>query len=139
MDNWEIELTKFLDSVTATVEQFFDEVGQVVEEAAHDFQTEVLDELELFMEEIIAPMMDVEIDISVDIHTSDSRSFDSFEDFFDDSDFDINPKITPSANHHPACMNCQHFHGRIYNGVPLICGMHPDGWEGEDCPDWETD
>jgi hypothetical protein len=136
MDNWETELTKFLDSVTETVEQFFDEVGQAVEEAAQDFQTEVLDELEIFLREVIEPFIDIEIDISVDIRTSDGRSF---EELFDESDFDFNPKITPSAEFHPACINCQHFHGRIYNGVPLICGMHPHGWEGEDCPDWEAD
>jgi len=43
----------------------------------------------------------------------------------------------PSARHHSACIGCQHYHGYIYGNQLLVCGMHPYGWEGDSCPDWE--
>lgn len=33
------------------------------------------------------------------------------------------------------CRNCRHYHGRQYNGVLLVCGMHPYG--DANCNDWE--
>jgi hypothetical protein len=44
-----------------------------------------------------------------------------------------------------ACIGCRHYHGQAYglqreNRVPLICAMHPYGWqEGSPCPDWSAD
>lgn len=37
-----------------------------------------------------------------------------------------------------SCLGCKHFHGVIYNGVPLICAIHPHSVDREDCPDWEN-
>jgi hypothetical protein len=36
-----------------------------------------------------------------------------------------------------ACRGCRNFHGIKYEGVILICGIHPHGVEGEHCPDFE--
>ncbi len=128
MENWDKSFAEFLTSFTDTVEQFFEEAGQVAEEITRDLQGEIVDELELFWREVIEPFLDIELNI--DIHSADSL----FDDFLAD---ELNPRIQPSATYHPACINCRHFHGRIYGGTPLICGMHPYGWEGERCPDWE--
>jgi hypothetical protein len=46
--------------------------------------------------------------------------------------------VTPSKTTHPACINCLHYHGHQYGDTLLVCGMHPYGWDGEDCPDWEN-
>lgn len=35
------------------------------------------------------------------------------------------------------CRGCQHYHGRVYGGNLLVCGMHPYGVEGDRCADWE--
>jgi len=35
------------------------------------------------------------------------------------------------------CQSCRHLHGVVYNSVPFICGIHPYGWQGDGCPDWE--
>lgn len=35
------------------------------------------------------------------------------------------------------CGGCRHWHGQVYNGVPLICAMHPYGPDAEACSDWE--
>jgi len=41
-----------------------------------------------------------------------------------------------------ACKGCRHFHGQTYFGEKgastLICGMHPYGWQHENCPDYES-
>lgn len=34
------------------------------------------------------------------------------------------------------CNHCRYFHGHQYNGIDLVCGVHPSGWEGDECPDW---
>lgn len=38
-----------------------------------------------------------------------------------------------------ACRGCQHYHGRVYGGHQLICGMHPYGVEGDYCDDWQAE
>lgn len=46
--------------------------------------------------------------------------------------------VEPILNQHPACVGCHHYHGQSYGGVPLVCAMHPYGWDAENCPDWES-
>lgn len=36
-----------------------------------------------------------------------------------------------------SCVGCKNYHGEIYGGNQLICGMHPYGWDDQDCPDFE--
>ena len=45
--------------------------------------------------------------------------------------------IEPGQGQQTACVGCCHYHGRVYNGNLLVCGMHPYGWEGDKCPDWD--
>ncbi len=35
------------------------------------------------------------------------------------------------------CRGCRNFHGIKYQGVMLVCGIHPSGVEGNTCPDFE--
>ncbi len=35
------------------------------------------------------------------------------------------------------CSGCKYFHGVNYNGVDLICSLHPHGVDTNTCPDWE--
>jgi hypothetical protein len=46
--------------------------------------------------------------------------------------------VEPILNDHPTCVGCRNYHGQSYNGQMLVCGMHPFGWDGEKCPDWES-
>ncbi|MEM7771188.1 MAG: hypothetical protein AAF327_11845 [Cyanobacteria bacterium P01_A01_bin.37] len=46
--------------------------------------------------------------------------------------------VDPTESKHAACVGCQHYHGRVYNDTLLVCGMHPYGWDGNTCPDWES-
>ncbi|WP_251960554.1 hypothetical protein [Nostoc commune] len=36
------------------------------------------------------------------------------------------------------CRGCKYFHGGVYNGVTLNCTIHPKGWQGDKCPDWQS-
>ncbi|MBW4519526.1 MAG: hypothetical protein KME16_07470 [Scytolyngbya sp. HA4215-MV1] len=45
---------------------------------------------------------------------------------------------TSALQEHPACVGCQHYHGQAYGGTLLVCGMHPYGWQEEQCPDWQS-
>lgn len=37
-----------------------------------------------------------------------------------------------------ACVGCRHYHGQSYGGTLLVCAMHPDGPESDQCPDWSN-
>lgn len=36
------------------------------------------------------------------------------------------------------CKGCTNYHGQTYGGNKLICGIHPYGWDGDECPDKES-
>jgi len=40
----------------------------------------------------------------------------------------IEPVPRPTPKH---CLGCIDFHGRMYGGDFLVCGIHPQGWKGE--------
>ena len=33
------------------------------------------------------------------------------------------------------CRTCKHYHGQIYQGVELVCAVHPYGYSGDTCLD----
>lgn len=45
--------------------------------------------------------------------------------------------VEPTAEQYPACIGCKNYHGSVYGGNIVVCGMHPYGWDSQDCPDWE--
>lgn len=36
------------------------------------------------------------------------------------------------------CRGCRYYHGLSYGGVTLNCTIHPDGYEDNQCPDWQS-
>jgi hypothetical protein len=36
-----------------------------------------------------------------------------------------------------ACIGCSNYHGVEYGGNMLVCGIHTQGWDGENCPDYQ--
>ena len=38
----------------------------------------------------------------------------------------------------PDCRTCRQHHGQIYGGVELVCGIHPYGYSGASCPDYQA-
>jgi hypothetical protein len=125
MDDWSKDLLNLLDTVTAEVEQFFQEMGEAIEMVA----TQVKDSVEEDLDQLLDGLEDLFEPIVI-VYTE----FDAIaEDFEPPSGY----KVDPTLDRHPACIGCHHYHGRAYGGNLLVCGMHPYGWEGRHCPDWE--
>lgn len=52
----------------------------------------------------------------------------------------IEQTVKPVINQHQPCIGCRHYHGEAYGENPemLVCGIHPFGYEADQCPDWES-
>ncbi|NJK28627.1 MAG: hypothetical protein HC925_09800 [Coleofasciculaceae cyanobacterium SM2_3_26] len=102
------------------IAQFADEVYEQVERA-------IATEADRLLEEWLEPFAELYVEV---------------EFYFEEGGAQMQPPATyemPSTHHHPACIGCRHYHGYAYNGNLLVCGMHPSGWEGDRCPDWESE
>jgi hypothetical protein len=127
MDDWSKEFFQMVDETIEAVDEVVTEVVITVETAVADFQKIVVSELDDNIPEW-REWFDIERDLF-----SDWEEIGRHTDFYD-----VYPVI-PSAENQPACVGCCHYHGQVYNGNLLVCGMHPSGWEDEKCPDWESD
>ena len=130
MEDWQKDLTEWMENVAVAVEGFVDEVGQSVETAAEDFQNDLAREIEQFLDNVFPPTIDISIE-------EDYQSYYYYHEYNEDPDFLLSPKIEATHNVHPACRGCIHYHGRLHGKQLLVCGMHPYGSSGESCPDWE--
>ena len=129
-ENFSPDFSVFLEAIALSFEDFLVEINQTIEEVADTFQRELSQEIELFWQDFVVPLIDLEID--------GENHLDFTNNFADDSDNWLNPKIEASSTTYPACVGCANYHGRLYNGTPLVCGFHPYGVEGNHCPDWQN-
>lgn len=142
MNDWQQEWWKQIEKAAADVEGFFAEVGKVTESLVDEVGEKVGLSLEQFQSGI-----SIEVDsfvqdfVEILIATGDEIDAALSEEWeiFTDDDFTSVNYHTPSAQSHPACINCANYHGQAYNGNLLVCAMHPNGYEGNSCPDWEED
>lgn len=140
MEDWPKEIFKMLETAAEEVDRFFEEVSEEV--------MELVDELGKFSEEMAELSEELTEEWRTTIFTQLDRCFeelvDPYFDFYLGLD-DISNEPEPFVSYVPpmadrrsqACMGCKHYHGQVYGGNLLICGMHPYGWDTEDCPDWE--
>ena len=129
MEEWNKDFMEWWGTVTVAVEDFVDEVGQVVEETTEEFHNDLVREIDQLLEDLLLPIIDVSIeeDINISYYMND------------ESDWLMSPKIEPTFNVHPACRGCHHYHGQFHGKSLLVCAMHPYGWHDAHCPDWEGD
>ncbi len=124
------EMDRFLQEVTEEVEEFVDILGRVSsdiielsEEFAEELQTTIFTEFDQYFEELVDPFFDLYL--GLDEFPTDIDGFVS--------------SVEPTAEKYAACIGCKNYHGQVYGGNLLVCGMHPYGWEADgDCPDWES-
>lgn len=133
MEDWEKEWQNLCESFTTGVEEFFQEVeeelgewvGEMAEitvEIAETLDELLFGDLEAYFNEWLEPIEDSPLE---------SRGEESYYHPFGDLEqFSINPE-------HQACVGCRHYHGQVYGGNLLVCGMHPYGPEDASCRDWE--
>lgn len=141
---WEIiektasDVEKLIDDVGTAVESFAEEVEESVDSFVEQLQESFFSEVDRCAEEIFDTIVDLtDITIEEIIIFEDIDYPDNFDYFSDELDFIGIRKEKPSLHKNPACIGCQHYHGRAYNGNLLVCGMHPYGWTDDNCPDWE--
>ncbi|MDE5084175.1 MAG: hypothetical protein O4859_24340 [Trichodesmium sp. St18_bin1] len=122
MEDWSKNFFKVMGTAMLEVESFFDEMAEEI--------SEVFDEWGKFSEEIAE-----EISTNVTIEFYPDLTPDTQE---EDMDYYFIDHIEPTSEEYPACRGCIHYHGQVYGGNLLVCGMHPYGVEDESCPDWES-
>ena len=122
MEDWSKNFFKVMGTAMLEVESFFDEMAEEI--------SEVFDEWGKFSEEIAE-----EISTNVTIEFYPDLTPDTQE---EEMDYYFIDHIEPTLEEYPACRGCIHYHGQVYGGNVLVCGMHPYGVEDESCPDWES-
>jgi len=130
MENWQKDFLEILEDVTDEVEHFFVGVTEIVdsffevsETIASQLQNTIAVEFDLYVQDWAEPLFDVYSDL---------------EDVMNDLEQPFPHLVEPTDTRHPACKGCSQYHGQVYNGNLLVCGMHPYGWEDSNCPDWQS-
>ncbi|PSO51884.1 MAG: hypothetical protein BRC40_14760 [Cyanobacteria bacterium QH_8_48_120] len=124
MENGSKEFLELCEIVAVEVEQFFQDVSEAAEAVAEEVEITMATEAEEFWQDIFEPIVEIYTELEDDI--------------VDETELGIASRVEPTPENHPACMGCRHYHGYIYGGSLLVCGMHPYGWDDENCPDWEA-
>ncbi|HBR00721.1 hypothetical protein [Roseofilum sp. Belize Diploria] len=132
MEDWQKEWQNLCESFTTGVEEFFQEVeeelgewvsemAEITIEIAETLDNLLFRDLEASLNEWLEPIEDSPLE---------SREEEPYYNPFGDLEqFPINPE-------HQACVGCCHYHGQVYGGNLLVCGMHPYGPEDASCRDW---
>ncbi|MBF2026361.1 MAG: hypothetical protein IGS48_06280 [Oscillatoriales cyanobacterium C42_A2020_001] len=134
MESWAREFSEMMQSIVDGIEQLITEFTKDVEEMMDAF-VEASEELIEQVETAIAPDLEQHINEFFDPII---EAYLGFEVTVGDSMQPVANTVEPLINDHPACVGCRHYHGQSYNGVMLVCGMHPYGCEEEKCSDWES-
>ena len=130
MEELQKNLVEILETVANEAEQFLLDISEaletfavVSEEVAHELQTSISEDVERFFSQVVEPFLGLNSQLE--------------ETFFED-EWSVSDTEDSLQTQHPACVGCRHFHGQAYGGNLLVCGMHPYGWDGDNCPDWES-
>jgi hypothetical protein len=130
MEKWQKDLIDMIETVADEVEQFFLEIGEVVdaffeltEEITEQVQTTIVAEVDQYLQDFTDPILEVYWEL---------------EDVVADVDPGFPYGVEATKEQNPACIGCSHYHGQVYGGNLLVCGMHPHGYDDASCPDWEN-
>ena len=136
MEDWSKNLFEVIETAALEVENFFnemaeevsevlDEWGKFSEEITEEIRSNFIVEIDEYLNDLIDPIIEVYLDLDSDAGGEDI-------DYFVE-------RVEPTLEKYPACRGCKNYHGQVYGGNLLVCGMHPYGVDGESCPDWESD
>lgn len=140
MKHWQQEFIHTCDFVIESIEQFFAEAFEAVDTAAEEFESATVPEWRDFWHEVVEEVFDFAIEIAsespasfeaIDPEEIPLRSWES------SGRYPLSAVAAPAPSRQPACVGCRHYHGYTYGNNLLICAMHPYGWDGDRCPDWE--
>jgi len=128
MDEWSKSFLESLESLIDTVDEVVVEVAEIIEDFSEEWQATIGAEIDKCLEDIFEPILEIYLELE----------YDDEIDMTNEPDMGFTYPGDPTPERHPACMGCRHYHGQVYGGNLLVCGMHPYGWDGENCPDWES-
>lgn len=117
------EIEHFFDGFSKDITELMDGVVLASEDLADQVQNTLTTEIEPQLIEWLDPLL---------------QAYLGFEVTLEQTIQPIAHTVEPLINNHPTCVGCRNYHGQEYGGNLLVCGMHPYGWEGETCPDWES-
>lgn len=130
MEPWEKDLVEIIETVADEVERFFQGINEMVdsffeltEEITFEVQNNIAADIDQYLQELAEPLLEV---------------YWEMEDIVADVDPGFPYQVEATTEQNPACMGCSHYHGQVYGGNLLVCGMHPHGWDDKSCPDWEN-
>lgn len=129
-----------MDGMFEAFEAFANEVERFFTDVAKDFN-EMMDAIVEVSEELVDQMNDATVEFEqqmTDFIDPILEAYLGFEVTLEERTRPLMHTVDPVLNNHPACVGCRNYHGQMYGGNVLVCGMHPYGWEGEKCPDWES-
>ncbi len=135
MEDWQKGFIEVLEVAANEVEQIFTEMAegaievidsflQSSEEIFEQFENAIPADLEQFFNELVEPVVEVYLEFE---RAEDINQADLFVHY-----------VEPTEQKNPACRGCQNYHGQVYGGNLMVCGMHPYGWDGDSCPDWQS-
>jgi hypothetical protein len=129
MEKWQKDFWEIVETLADEVEDFFlgmteavDSFFELTEEITEQVQNSIFAEIDQYLQELGEPSLE---------------SYWELEDVMGDMDPAFPYNVEATATKNPACIGCSHYHGQAYGGNLLVCGMHPFGWEDDNCPDWE--
>ncbi len=132
MEQWQKDLAEMVETVADEVERFFlgmsemvDVFFELTEEFSDQVQNSIVTEIDQYLQELTD-------DTILEVYWE-------LEDFVGDSDPGFPYGVEPTLEKNAACVGCHHYHGQVYGGNLLVCGMHPHGWDDKNCPDWEQE
>jgi hypothetical protein len=138
MSDWQKDLTAAWEAIVGISEEF----NAILQAAATEVSQAVAIELELISTEIKELQEEVMRSGWLDeIVDSQTQVFNFFNDLENTDDWPTyyEPKQEASPTFQPACQGCHNYNGTTFGGNLLVCGLHPYGWDGASCPDWEED
>lgn len=141
MEDWEKDLREAMEVFTAAIDDWVEDIEKNLGELAETIEEELGTEFNWFWQEWSAFWEEInpfDNDLDDFRNSGDRPSNSSIVPWSSlDGDLGLNPYLPATASHQPACQGCQHYHGYVYGGKLLVCGMHPYGSDGEECPDWQ--
>ncbi|AFZ24279.1 hypothetical protein Cylst_2035 [Cylindrospermum stagnale PCC 7417] len=131
MEQWQKDLIEMIETVAGEVDRFFLDMGDAVdaffeltEEITEELQKNIVTEVDQYLQEWAEPILEIYWEL---------------EEVVTDGDPGFPYEVEATLEKNPACIGCSNYHGQVYGGNLLVCGMHPHGWDDQSCPDWEKE
>lgn len=112
-------VTDVTQQIDKAIDAFLDTSEEIAEQLQNTFELEIEPHINDFFEPLLEAYLGFEIAVG-------------------ETTQPFTRTVEPMLNDHTVCIGCRNYHGQAYNGVMLVCGMHPAGWEDEKCPDWQS-